>query len=419
MLLPSTAVLKIADFRCLMLTRMFVTFALQSQAVIVGWQVYDLTKDPLMLGLTGLAEAIPAILSAFYAGHVVDISNPKKIYRLCLMALVVNTLILFMIAGGHVDTPLNTPLLAWIFIGIIASGLIRAFIMPASFSLLPLVVERPQIQSASAWMNSFFQIAAVGGPALAGIIYAFYGVTWAWAMPIAMMSCALINISFLMVIPPPREHAQKPSTLQNIRAGWAFILSKPVLLSVMTLDMFAVLLGGAVAMLPAFTDEILKIGPEGLGLLRAAPAIGAVLTAIIFALYPMKHLSGAKLLFVVAGFGCCMIGFGFSTSFWVALIFLALSGAFDSVSVIIRSTLMQLLTPDHMRGRVSSVNSMFIISSNEIGAFESGVAARVLGLVPSIIFGGFGTLLVVGVTSLLSPGLRRIVVDQHGEHHHK
>jgi len=205
--------------------------------------------------------------------------------------------------------------------------------------------------------------------------------------------------------------------MKSIVAGWKFILQKPVLLSVMTLDMFAVLFGGAVAMLPAFADQVLHVGSEGLGALRAAPALGAMVTALFLAVRPMRHLSAKRLLWVVAGFGVCMIGFGLSHIFWLSMLLLILSGMFDCVSMVIRSTLMQLLTPDNMRGRVSSVNSMFVISSNEIGAFESGTVARLIGLVPSVVLGGFATLLVVGVTALLSPQLRRTVVDTHADEH--
>jgi hypothetical protein len=204
---------------------------------------------------------------------------------------------------------------------------------------------------------------------------------------------------------------RRENAIKSIQAGWKFIWTHKVLLSMMSLDMFAVLFGGAVAMLPAYANEVLKVGSEGLGALRAAPAIGAVGMTLLLALRPMQHISAKRLLWVVAGFGICMIGFGASTNFWVSLFFLALSGMFDSVSMTIRGTLTQLLTPDNMRGRVSSISSMFIISSNEIGAFESGTAARVLGLVPSVVLGGIGTLLVAGIIAALSPGLRKTVVD--------
>ncbi len=314
---------------------------------------------------------------------------------------------------------MNTPknkygdIVPYLFFGVFMSGLARSFIIPASFTLLPQIVTRPDIPAASAWLNSGFQIAAIGGPAIAGYIYGQSGPGAAWIMPAALMSFACVLT--MMVEVQHKKIEQRAPAVESIKAGWKFILGKPVLLSVMTLDMFAVLFGGAVAMLPAYADQVLHTDAEGLGLLRAAPAIGAVLTALFLALWPMKVLSARRLLWVVTGFGLCIIGFGFSTIFWLSAIFLALSGAFDSVSVVIRGTLMQLSTPENMRGRVSSVNSMFIVSSNEIGAFRSGVSANWLGLVPSVVLGGFATLLVVAVIAFSSPQFRRTVVNTDSE----
>ncbi len=392
-----------------MLTRMFGAFALQAQAVIVGWQVYSLTKDPLLLGLVGLTEAVPAIACALFAGHVVDISQPRKVYLSCQSVQAINTLVLLLLAGGYVSMD-ETRILPLLFIGVFISGLARSFYMPASFTLLSQIVRKIDMPAASAWMSSSFQAAAIGGPALAGIIYGGFGSSVAWLVPGFFLFACLGTLFSIKVEKLARARENRLPAVKSIKEGWAFILQNPVLLSVMTLDMFAVLFGGAVAMLPAFADQILFVGPEGLGALRAAPAIGAVSMGLCLATRPMKIVSARRLLFAVAGFGFSMIGFGLSKIFILSLFFLALSGAFDSVSMVIRGTLMQLLTPDAMRGRVSSVNSMFIISSNEIGAFESGVAAKLLGLVPSVVLGGIGTLFVVGLTSLLSPKFRGTVV---------
>ncbi len=406
----SVDVLKLRDFRLLMAVRMCGMMALQAQAVIVGWQVYSITKSPFMLGLTGLTEAVPAILCAFFSGHIVDISRPHRVYLACVAALALNTLLLLLLAGDIVHVP-GGNILPWIYGGVFFSGVARSFIMPASFSLLPRIVPRADIPSASAWLSSGFQIAAISGPAIAGLIYGGYGARAAWFLPVAFMSAAFVLLAAMSLTPRQYRSAElREPTMKSIRAGWKFIFTHPVLLSVMTLDMFAVLFGGAVAMLPAYADQVLHVGSEGLGALRAAPAIGAIITALILALKPFKVIRASTLLWVVAGFGVAIIGFGLSTYFWLSMAFLAVSGAFDSISMVIRSTLMQLLTPDAMRGRVSAVNSMFIISSNEIGAFESGVAARFLGLVPSIIFGGVGTLLVVAAVATLSPKLRRLEV---------
>lgn len=405
----NVAILKNRNFRMLICTRMFIMMALQAQSVIVGWQIYSLTKDAFMLGLTGLAEAVPAISCALFAGHVVDVGKPHRIYKIAIAALALNIYMLYAFAGGHVDIA-HEKLLYLIYGGIFFSGLARAFVIPSSFTMLSLIVKREEMPGAAAWMSTGFQVSAITAPAVAGLIYGGYGPSGAWIMPVALMTMAFIAVNAIRVGAHPRGE-KRESAVKSITAGWKFIWEHKILLSVMALDMFAVLFGGAVAMLPAFAGEVLHVGSEGLGALRAAPAAGAVFTTLFLALFPLKRVSAAKLLFVVAGFGVCMIGFGLSTYFWLSIVFLMASGAFDSVSMIIRSTLMQLLTPDHMRGRVSSISSMFIISSNEIGAFESGTAARLLGLVPSVVFGGIGTLIVVATIAKLSPKLRKTVVE--------
>jgi len=406
----STAVLRIKNFRLLIICRMLGVLALQSQAVIVGWQIYSLTKSPFLLGLTGLVEAVPAIACALFAGHIVDISTPKKAFLGSIGTLTLNTFLLLLIAGGHIAVPMPH-LLYLIYTFIFISGIARSFIMPASFSMLPQIVSRPQIPAATAWQSSAFQIAATIGPAIVGFIYAVYGPPGAWLMPSSLLALCFVLLNFINIPETKRMEERREPAMKSIKAGWSFILQNPVLLSVMVLDMFAVLFGGAVAMLPAYADQILHVGAEGLGALRAAPAAGGIIVALALALKPMKKLSAVRMLWVVTGFGLCIICFGFSKLFWFSMLCLVLSGAFDGVSVVIRSTLMQLLTPEHMRGRVSSVNSMFIISSNEIGGFESGTMARLLGLVPSVVMGGFATLVVVAVTALLSPRFRKTVVD--------
>ncbi len=407
----SVGILRNRDFRLLLFTRMFGMMALQSQAVIVGWQVYSLTKDPFMLGLAGLTEAVPALICALFSGHIVDISRPHRIFLLCLGVLALNTFTLLLFAGGFVPAP-GGNIVACIFVGVFISGLARSFIMPSSFSLLSRIVARADIPAASGWLNSGFQLAAISGPAIAGLIYGGYGPRVAWLLPVSLMSMAFTMMAGIGAAHRQYKNAEKREpAAQSIKAGWKFIWSNQVLLSVMALDMFAVLFGGAVAMLPAYADQVLHVGSEGLGALRAAPAMGAIISALTLALRPFKRIHAMTLLKVVTGFGICMIGFGMSHVFWLSMAFLALSGMCDSVSMVIRSTLMQWLTPDAMRGRVSSVNSMFIISSNEIGAFESGLAAKLLGLVPSVVFGGIMTLVVVAATATLSPKLRKLVVD--------
>ena len=409
----SIDVLRLRDFRFLLFTRVFVSMALQAQAVIVGWQIYSLTKDPFMLGLTGLTEALPAIVCALFAGHVVDVGRPHRVYLYCLGALFLNTSALLLLGGGYVTLP-GGHLLPLIFAGVFLSGVARSFIMPSSFSLLARIVPRKDIAPASAWLSSGFQIAAISGPALAGIVYGGYGPRGAWLLPALLM---LMAFGMANLIRPPahtRAGEKRLPALANIREGWSFLLKHPVLLSMMTLDMFAVLFGGAVAMLPAYADQVLHVGAEGLGALRAAPALGAIVMALILALRPMKRLSTKRLMLAVCGFGLCMIGFGLSKIFALSMLFLMFSGMFDSVSMVMRGTLMQLLTPESMRGRLSAINSMFIISSNEIGAFESGTLARFAGLVPSVVLGGIGTLVVVAIIATSSPKFRRTVVQTDG-----
>lgn len=404
------AVLRNANFRFLLLTRMFVMTAMQAQAVIVGWQVYEITQSPLMLGLTGLAEAVPAILCSLVSGHFVDTHSPRKIYLAAIVTMTLNAFVLMLIAGQYVETSEHFILIA-LYVGTAVSGFARSFIMPAAFSLLPMIVGREQFSAAAAWQGTSMQFALIGGPAIGGLIYGGYGSQGAWLFPMMALSFAVMMCLSIRIRGEAKKEGVRPSAAKSIVEGWVFLLKNRSLLSLMSLDMLAVLFGGAIAILPAFADQVLGLGAEGLGILRAAPAVGAVLTALFFALYPMKIITARRMLIVVAGFGMSMIGFGLSTSFVSALIFLIFAGAFDSVSVVIRGTLMQVLTPDHMKGRVSAVNAMFIISSNELGAFESGLAAAAIGLVPSIVLGGVGTLVVVTLVAALSPKFRQLRVE--------
>lgn len=404
------AVLRLPNFRLLAATRLCAVLALQAQAVIVGWQLFTLTRDPFMLGLIGLTEAVPALCAALFAGHFVDTRNPYLIYVGALLLLFLNTLALLFTAGGIWDVAHHI-LIPFIFAGVFMSGLARSCVMPASFKLLSRTVARHEIPQASATLSSAFQIGAVTGPAVAGLVYGAFGVTAAWMMPVTLMTLSCIAALRINVPHSAPEGQAREKIIASIKAGWTFILGNRVLLSVMALDMFAVLFGGAVAMLPAFADMILHTGSEGLGILRAAPAIGSGAMALFLALRPMHEITGRRLLLCVAGFGVCMLGFGFSSVFWLSCVFLALSGAFDSVSMVIRGTLMQWLTPDAMRGRVSSVNSMFIISSNEIGAFESGLTARLMGLAPSVVFGGAMSIMISGLMGWFQPELRRLRVQ--------
>lgn len=400
------AAIRIRDFRLFVTSRLFITLAMQMQGVIVGWQIYELTKDPLSLGLIGLAEAIPAISVSLYAGHLADIVQRKKIIITCVSVLACcSTALLYFTTnlGGFIIANGVFAIYAVIFV----SGIARGFLSPATFSFMPQLVDRSLYQNAITWNSTIWEGGAVGGPMIGGLIYGFFGIT------VAYSAVALsIVIAFLCYLSIPNRPLPPVTTEQGtwtkIKVGLKFVFSNQIILSAISLDLFAVLFGGAVAMLPFFADEILHISKTGLGFLRSAPAIGAVLMAIYITRNPIKKNIGKILLVCVAGFGVAMIAFSLSTWFWLSMALLILSGMFDCVSVIVRSTLIHTLTPENMKGRVAAVNSMFIGSSNEIGMLESGIAAKLLGLVPSVIFGGLMTLSVVGITAWKAPALRKL-----------
>lgn len=401
----SYAALRYPAFRLFVVVHWTMTMAMQLQAVIVGWQIYDITKDPLSLGLIGLAEALPFISFALYAGHVVDRRSRKQVAAVALITLLVCSALLLLFAFDparyleHGVFP--------IYAVIVLSGVARSFLRPAITALSAQLIPRAIYANAVAWRSSVWQSAAVVGPAAGGMIYGFAGLRAAYIVDVALMVIAILALV------PIRKLVIEESVvpIEDDRSFWSglkFVVRQRVLLGAMTLDLFSVLFGGAVALLPIFADEILNAGPEGLGLLRAAPAAGSVAMGLIVAHRPPFRRAGRTLLLSVAVFGLCMIAFALSRSFVVSLVLLAVSGMADTVSVVVRSTLLQIATPQHMLGRVSAVNQIFIGSSNEIGAFESGVAARLMGVVPSVVFGGAMTLLVVAATAWRVPELRRL-----------
>lgn len=399
-------VLQITEFRYFLIARLLITVAIQIQAVVVGWQMYEITKDPLSLGLIGLAEAIPAIGVALFAGYIADIMNRKYIV---LIAYSVLFLCSFSLLGLTTDLTTfiadfgGTPIYVIIFI----SGIARGFMIPAVFGLFSQVIPEKLYGSGAAWNSTIWQSAAVFGPAIGGLLYGFFGITLTYLVDALLVLSAVFFI-FLIASKPVVRHDVESSLRTNLTSGLKFVFNNQIILSAISLDLFAVLFGGAVALLPIFASDILKVGPEGLGILRAAPAVGAVLMALYLAHHPPANKAGIHLLISVAGFGICMILFALSSNFIFSVVVLGLSGAFDSVSVVIRSTIMQTFTPQNMKGRVSSVNSIFVGSSNEIGAFESGVAARLLGVIPSVIFGGGMTLLVCAFTTWKSKTIREL-----------
>jgi MFS family permease len=380
--------------------------ATQMQAVIVGWQIYEITKDPLSLGFIGLAEAVPSLSISLYAGHLVDRSDRKKIITFASVIMLICSVSLLFISA-NISELLTTNKLYFIYGVIFLSGIGRGFLGPANFAFLAQIIPKESFPKAISWSTTNWQIGVVAGPALGGLLYGFFGVVTSYSADVILTAISIFFILLIAKKPLP-EYSKEESMKESISAGIKFVFNNKFILSTITLDLFAVLFGGAVALLPVFAAEILKVGPEGLGYLRAAPAAGAVILGLIMTKKPLTHNAGRNLIITVLGFGCSIIVFGISTNFYLSLFALALSGAFDQVSVVIRALIVQLETPENLKGRVSSVESIFIGSSNEIGAFESGVAAKLLGTVPSVIFGGCMTLLVVVLVALKYPKLRKL-----------
>jgi MFS family permease len=409
------ASLRIRDFKLYLFARMCFTMAWQMQGVIVGWQVYEYTGDAFTLGLVGLAEVAPFIAMSFYGGHVADVVVRKKLviaftmlYFMCAVTLLFFTLpFIHFLGKGHVYP---------IYIVIAITGIARAFVAPAITAFFAQIIPRELFSNGIAWNSNVWHFAAVSGPAIGGLIYGFAGIIPAYSVVAVLMLIAIIMFSMIASRPLP-VHNHHDSVMQSLTAGIRFVFKNQIMLGALTLDMFAVLFGGAVAMLPVFAKDVLHVGPQGLGILRAAPFAGSILMGLAIAHRPPMAKAGKNLLWALLGFGISTILFALSENFYLSVFFLFLTGVFDNVSVIIRGTIVQLLTPDHMRGRVSSVNSIFIGSSNELGAFESGTAARFMGLVPSVIFGGAMTILIVGITAWFAPMLRQLNLRRIQEEH--
>ena len=399
------AALRIRNFRWFIYSLLAMTVATQIQAVVVSWQIYELTRDPLSLGLIGLAEAVPFIGFALFGGHVADRTERLQVSVAALVILLGCSLALFgfTLHPGIIKQGQVWPIYAVIF----CSGIARSFLQPARSALGAELVPRELYPNAVTWRSSTWQLAEVMGPAIGGLIYGFGRARAAYGVDAGLMAVSLLFLACM-------RHASRrgapadESFLQSLASGLRFVRAQPVVLGALTLDLFSVLFGGAVALLPVFAAEILRVGPQGLGILRASPAVGAVVMSLVLAHRPPLRRAGRTLLASVAFFGLAMIGFGLSRNFFLSTVFLALSGMVDTISVVVRSTLLQVMTPDHLLGRVASVNAIFIGSSNELGAFESGTAARLIGTVPSVVLGGLATLLVVATTAWKVPQLRRL-----------
>jgi MFS family permease len=388
--------------------RFFFIMVLTMQATLISWEVFAITKDPFSIGLIGLVEFVPAVIMAIYSGYIIDKSDKKKLLHYSLAGNLVLTILFAYITSEHALSILSKPIvLVAVYMIAFLTGVARAFSGPTSFALVSMLVPKQKLPNATSWHSSSWQIAAVSGPAIGGLLYGEKGITFAFIIMIIMLTLSVLVLFFIKP-KPPVEIQQKEPMLKSIQHGFKFVWQSKEILGVLSLDLFAVFFGGATALLPYFSDQILNTGPEGLGILRSAPGIGAILVMLIINFIPMKKGQGKVMLYCVAGFGLMMIIFGLSTLFWLSFAALLISGVLDGISVIVRSTVLQLKTPENMKGRVSSLNSIFIISSNELGAFESGFAARLMGVVPAVVFGGTMTIGIVVYNWIKNPTIKHL-----------
>ena len=423
----SFAALRYKDFRSYLGMRFFFTLAYQMQTTVLGFYIYQITHSKVAIAFVGLSEAIPAVGIALYGGYLADKYEKRKMLLLIYIGCFISALVIFTVTMKSMSVYFSAGMIVSVMYAMIfCNGVARAFYGPATFIIYTNSVPREVYPNASTWSSTSWQVASILGPMIAGFSYAFAGniipglsgMTATFSLILILLIIAFILVYRLKKY--PATFVPKESIWKSLSAGLHFVFNNKMMLYAMSLDLFSVFFGGVVALLPVFALDILKVGAEGLGIMRMASSLGAALTMIVMVKYSPMNNPWRNLLIAVAGFGCAIIGFGLSTTFYLSLLFLFAQGAFDSVSVIIRSTLMQLLVPDEMRGRVSAVSSMFIGSSNEIGDFESGMAAKLLNTIPAVLFGGSMTLMIVTFTyfktkSLLPLKLQDIHVAKENE----
>ena len=403
------AALRFKEFNVFLILRFILVFGWSMQFIIIEWEVYNLTKDPLSLGLIGLCEVIPAISMALFAGHIVDQKEKKKLFVYSVSAfLLVSFGYYFITSPFAYSNYTDDKILIGIYILVFLGGFIRSFFGPIIFSLIALMVPKKIYPNAATWSSSTWQLAVVIGPAFAGFSIAWIGVHTSMGIVLTSIIVALILSIFFIKTKPILNPKIGEPIIKSLKAGISFVYNSKAILVALTLDMVAVLFGGAIALLPIYAQDILQVGSEGFGILRAAPAVGSVIIMFISAHIPLTRNAGKKLLFAIFGFGLSIIAFGISSIFWVSVLALFMYGVTDGISMIIRQTILQLKTPDEYRGRVASVNSIFIGSSNELGAFESGFTAKIMGTVPAVVFGGVMTILTVGFTALKFPSFTKL-----------
>lgn len=401
--------LLIPQFRDLIVGRFFLVLAFRMLATLLGWWVYDLTKDPFAIGLIGLSEVIPAVSSALYAGHVIDNTEKKRLLLICNYLYVVLIGMLALVAYFQSDLHrFNGKELSYFIYGtIFLTGFCRAFLGPIVPSMIPKIVGTIRLPAAITVNQATFLTASVTGHALGGFFIHWFGIPGTLFCVVGLMTLA--SLFFWRLPLHPSEAVNKGvKVMESMKEGLSYIYRTKEILGALLLDMFAVLFGGAVAMIPVFAKDLLHVGSQGFGFLNAAADLGAMVVIITLAFVPLRKNQGKLLLFAVAGFGLCIIGFGLSKWYWLSFFFLVLSGILDGISVVIRGTIVQLKTPEHIRGRVLSVNSIFIMSSNELGQFESGLAAKLLGVARSVVFGGTMTLFIALFVARKIPKLRKM-----------
>ncbi|WP_207510731.1 MFS transporter [Longitalea luteola] len=401
------ASIRIKEFRLFIIQRFFFIMAMRMIATVIGWKMYEITKSPLAIAFVGLSEAIPAISLALYSGHVVDKSDKRTLlFKMLVLYFLCCSAFLF-ITFQQTELSLGKRFVQFaIYAVMFCTGVLRSFSGPATSSILAQLVPKIVLPNAVTWSSSTWLTASVIGHASAGFLVAYTGYTGTFIL--IMGYVAIAGLALFQIERKPIVHSNKgQATWESVKEGLRYVFGTKELLGALSLDMLAVLFGGTTAMIPFFAGEILHVGAIGFGWLNAAADIGSMIVILTLTFYPLRRKQGTLLLFVVAGFGLSIITFGISTVYWLSFVALMLSGALDGISVVIRGTILQLKTPDEMRGRVSAVNSMFINSSNEIGAFESGVAAHFMGKVPSVVFGGAMTLLVVVIMWFKAPTLRK------------
>ncbi|WP_026776194.1 MFS transporter [Polaribacter sp. Hel_I_88] len=402
------AALRIKEFNIFLFVRFLLVFGWSMQFIVIEWQVYSITKDPLSLGIIGLMEIIPAFSMALFAGHIVDQREKRNLLALCTGAFSLISLGLFFLTTDTVINSWSTNSVLYAIYGLVFfGGFLRSFFGPTIFSLVALLVPKKIYHNAATWSTSTWKTASVSGALFGGFFIGWLGVDTTLSIVFILVTLSFITLFQIKKKPILNSKIGEPVT-ESLKAGVKFVFQNKAILGTLTLDMIAVLFGGTVAILSVFAQDILKVGPEGFGLLNASISMGSIVTMLLTTYIPINQNTGRKMLISVFIFGLSIIAFGLSSLFWVSLLALFISGAADGISMVIRQTILQIKTPDDMRGRVSSVNSMFVGSSNELGAFESGLAAKILGPVAAVVFGGTMTLITVVTTAVVSPTIRNL-----------